>query len=472
MIGYIIKRIFIFLPTLLFISLLAFGLSKCAPGDPVECILPEDNLDMGSTNIKTSSNYIAASKELGLDKPNFYFSLSPKAYPDTLYKILRPEIKSTLQNLIAQYGNWETISNYYTSIEQTEDHLNQLPDSLSKNLKVKIRKSLKLLYFSDKKNKIKNLLAQIKKTSNSDSSFNSQFETQLNLLNNNFTKVVNQATPAQLYIPSFRWYGFDNQYHNWLSSFVTGDFGISCSDQRPVATKIKEALYWTLIMNLVSIFLAYLISIPLGVFSGVKRNSRFDKISTITVFVLYSLPSFWIATLLVMFFTTPEYSMQWFPPIGLGELGSSAPFWARFWERTAHLILPVFCLTYASIAFIVRQMRGSVIDVYGQDYIRTAKAKGLNEKSVVWKHTFRNALFPLITLFASVFPAVLAGSVVIEVIFAIPGMGRTVVDSIFLRDWPMVYTVLMLAAILTMIGNLVADILYAIVDPRVRFAKD
>jgi peptide/nickel transport system permease protein len=188
--------------------------------------------------------------------------------------------------------------------------------------------------------------------------------------------------------------------------------------------------------------------------------------------VLYSLPNFWIATMLVVFFTTPEYGMDWFPSLGLGDLPPDAPFWQRFVEAGTHLVLPVFCLAYGALAFISRQVRGGMLNVIRQDYIRTAWAKGLNAQPVIWKHAFSNALFPIITMFASIFPAVFAGSVVIEVIFNIPGMGKLTVDAIFQRDWPVVYTVLMLAAVLTMTGILVADILYAIADPRVSYGQD
>ena len=212
----------------------------------------------------------------------------------------------------------------------------------------------------------------------------------------------------------------------------------------------------------------------MGVVAAAKKNSVFDKTSTLITFLLFSLPSFWIATILVVFFTTPEYG-SWtniFPSIGLGKNYGVQSGWANFWDVAAHLILPVFCLTYAALAFISRQVRGGMLDVLQKDFIRTAKAKGVAPKKVIWKHAFRNSLFPIITLFAAVFPATLAGSVVIEVIFNIPGMGRLAFDAIYAEDWPIVFSVLMLAAILTIIGNLVADMLYAAADPRVTFAAD
>jgi peptide/nickel transport system permease protein len=162
--------------------------------------------------------------------------------------------------------------------------------------------------------------------------------------------------------------------------------------------------------------------------------------------------------------------MNWFPTCGLGEIDDMSLFDA-FIERAVHLILPIICLTYGSWAYLSRQMRGGVLNVLRQDYIRTAKAKGLADNKVIWKHAFRNSLIPIITIFASIFPAAIAGAFIIEYIFAIPGMGKLTFEALIARDYPMVFTVMLLSAILTLIGNLVADILYAVVDPRISFNK-
>ena len=260
--------------------------------------------------------------------------------------------------------------------------------------------------------------------------------------------------------------------------FLRGDFGISYKDKKSVATKIGDALYWTLIMNFFAILISYLISIPLGVKSAMwklRGRKLIDNINTTILFVLYSLPSFWIGTILLVFFTTAEYGewLDWFPTSGAQDFklkeDPNASEWVKFLDILHHLTLPIFCITYGSLAYLSRQMRGSMLGVVRQDYIRTAWAKGLSEGKVVWKHAFRNSLFPIITLFSSVFPRALSGSIAIEMIYAIPGMGWTVLTSITSRDWPLVFTVVMFAAILTMIGNLIADILYALVDPRVSF---
>jgi peptide/nickel transport system permease protein len=251
--------------------------------------------------------------------------------------------------------------------------------------------------------------------------------------------------------------------------FLRGDFGISLSHRMAVTEKIKPALFWTLVINLAAIALAFLMAVPLGVWSAVKRGQTFDKATTIGLFMLYSLPAFWVATLLLIFFTTREYGMDFFPSGGLGNVPTSAPWWQQIWLATPHLMLPIVCVAFPSIAYIARQARGGMANVLSQDFIRTARAKGLPERTVIWRHGFRNALFPLITLLASVVPSAIAGSVAVEAIFNIPGMGWLTLQAIGQNDWPIVFTVLMLGAVLTVVGMLLADVLYRWADPRLNY---
>jgi peptide/nickel transport system permease protein len=186
--------------------------------------------------------------------------------------------------------------------------------------------------------------------------------------------------------------------------------------------------------------------------------------------MLYSMPSFWVATMLIMFLGGGDY-FDWFPGYGVGEWDTSASLLSNIGNRAYHLVLPLVCMTYGSLAFLSRQMRGAVISSLTQDYIRTARAKGLEEKIVVWKHALKNSLLPIITLFANIFPLAISGSIALELIFNINGMGKVAVEAIFARNYPMVYTIVMFSAILTLLGNLVADILYAVVDPRISYSK-
>jgi peptide/nickel transport system permease protein len=470
MLQYILKRILIFIPTLLVISLLAFALSKMAPGDPVELLLRAGSGPAEGDLLNAERIYQETAALLGLDKPAFYFAISSQAYPDTLYRIPNKDHRSTLRNLIAQYGNWPLINEYYQRLKELEWHLQELPDTLDPAAANQIRSRLRGLYLRYEDAPIRSQLESMVKIA-AGSGLPAASRQRVLDLKAAYWQITENPMRRLLHIPDIKWYGFDNQYHHWFTGFIQGDLGISYIDSRPVATKLKEALRWTLLLNGVAILLAYLLSIPLGVYSAVHRDSRFDRITTLLLFVLYSLPTFWIATLLVVFLTTPEYGLDLFPTMGVGETSPDVSFWSRFWDRAYHFVLPVFCLTYGSLAFITRQMRGSMRDTLQKDFIRTARAKGLSERAVTWKHAFRNSLFPIITLFGAVFPAVLAGSVIIEVIFNIDGMGKLTVDAITQRNWPVVYSVLMLGAILTMAGILLADVCYALVDPRVTFRK-
>ena len=465
MLRYLFKRVLIFIPTLLIISVAAFWLNEVAPGDPVEAHMPpidETNLEV------TEETYLNTARRFGYDLPSFYFQFTAQAYPDTLYRILNKTKRNNLEKLIGQYGNWPAIERYYHQLERVKKILYKLPQAKDQNQYIKLRRAVNTLYVTYRDPAVEAQLENIR-SALSDSLLQVNVGASCAQLQADYERIKREAKPELLRRPALHWHGTNNRYHRWISNFIQGDFGYSTYNGQSVTERLKTPLFWTLILNLMAIFIAYVVSIPLGLYTAVKRHSVFDRLSTIGLFILYSLPAFWVATLLVVFFTTPEYGMNWFEGVGLGNLPPEAPFWDRFWETGRHLILPVFCLSYASLAFITRQMRGGMLQVLQQDYIRTAHAKGLTKRKVIWKHGFRNALFPMITLFAMTFPAMIAGAVVVEVIFAIPGMGREVYTAIFRKDWNIVYTVLMLASILTMLGNLLADILYALVDPRVNF---
>jgi peptide/nickel transport system permease protein len=261
------------------------------------------------------------------------------------------------------------------------------------------------------------------------------------------------------------------QYVIWLGNMATGDFGNSFIDNRPVMHKIVERLPVTVPISLSTIFIAYMIAIPIGIYSAARQYSFWDRFSTFILFVLYSLPSFWIATMAIIFLANVEY-LKIFPTSGLFTLGSDNwPFFERIWDRIYHLILPIACYTYGSFAFLSRQMRGSMLEVIRQDYIRTARAKGLKEKTVVMKHALRNSLIPIITLFGGIFPALVGGSVIIETIFSIPGLGQLAFQALVSRDYPLIMAELVIAAVMTLVGLLIVDILYAFVDPRIAFTK-
>ncbi len=472
MFRYILNRLLLFIPTLIVISLLAFGLSRCTPGDPVLRFLPssEDSRYVAKSDL-FEQMYRRQAAEMRLDKPAFYFRVAPAPYPDTLYKIVFKDRRVAAGKLIGQYGNWPLISGYLAAASLFDRELEATHDSIGRAAKARLRPFVRRLPLQYHDTHIRLTLDSIENILGAYPVVQARLKGPWTALAEGYARVKDEASPNRLYIPRFTWYGLDTQYHLWITGFFRGDFGISYRDRQPAFVKIMAHMKWTVIINVISLILAFGLSIFLGVRSASAPGGLFDKTATVTLFILYALPSFWVATILIVFFSTGEYGMDLFPTMGVGEIPGGANWWDILKIRTYHLFLPVFCLTYGSLAFITRQMRGSMLRVMQEDYIRTARAKGLPEKQVIWRHAFRNALFPMITLLASVFPAALSGSVVLEVIFNIPGMGKLMYESITSEDWPVVYIILLLGALLTVIGVLIADLLYAWADPRVSFGK-
>ncbi len=464
MFKYIIKRILIFIPTLLIISIMVFVLNMYAPGDPVYNMA---GIDPQSSKPLTPEAYASIKKDLGLDKPAFYFTLSSKAYPDTLYRIPKKEHQNLLSRLVGTYGNWDEVRAYHKSVENIEAAVNSIPkDSLNPKALIKIKERVRGLYAEYEDEKIQKDFEVADRYITSTPS-TSVLTPLMADMKSKYAAMVNNPTTWKLKVPKFNWYGTNNQYHTWFIKFIQFDFGKSYQSKRPISEEIGERIFWTMLISVISLIIVYLLSIPLGVFSARKKDTRADSIVTTILFILYSLPSFWIATLLIVFMCNPEY-LEWFPPYGVGDVEGKG-FFEGFKIRAYHLILPLFCWSYGSLAFLSRQMRGGMLSVLRQDYVRTARAKGIDERKVVWKHAIRNSLLPIITIFGSVFPAMISGSIVIEIIFSLPGMGQYLYQAIVFKNFPVVSTIVMMLGLLTMIGYLIVDILYAVVDPRIRF---
>ncbi len=270
-------------------------------------------------------------------------------------------------------------------------------------------------------------------------------------------------------------YGLDKpipvQYAIWLKRVVKLDFGDSIKHHRPVIDLIRERLPVTITLNLISIVIIYLISIPLGIFTAVKQGKFSDKVSSIILFMLWSLPSMWVGQMLIGYLCGPTFK-NWFPPAGLSSnFADSLPFFPWLGDRLWHLVLPVVCLSYSGFAYLTKQVRAGMLDNLRSDYIRTARAKGLDNWTVTFRHAFRNSVIPVITIMASLLPAMIGGSVIIESIFSIPGMGRLAFEAITTRDYNVVMAVATTAGFLDIVGLLLADIAYAIADPRISFER-
>ncbi len=271
-----------------------------------------------------------------------------------------------------------------------------------------------------------------------------------------------------------KYYGLDKpihvQYLMWLKRVVKLDFGNSFStDRRPVMEKISERLPITILINLLSIILILITSIPIGIYSAVRQYSMFDKAMTVFVFIGFAMPTFWLALLLMILFGV---QLGWLPISGITSLGyETLPLSGKILDWTSHLILPVFVSAFGGLAGFSRYMRSNMLEVIRQDYITTARAKGLPETKVIYRHALRNALLPVITILGLSVPGLIGGSVIFETIFAIPGMGQLFYQGVLMRDYPLIMGILVIGAFLTLVGNLLADICYALVDPRIRVGK-
>jgi peptide/nickel transport system permease protein len=224
----------------------------------------------------------------------------------------------------------------------------------------------------------------------------------------------------------------------------------------------------TVPLSLTSVLLSYLIALPLGILSAVRRGSVVDKVTTLFLFFLYSLPTFWAGLMLILLFGAT--GLDWFPVLGLHDKDADTfSRWQYMLDTMWHAVLPIVCLTYGGLAYLSRQMRVGMLEVVQQDFIRTARAKGLSEKVVIFKHTLRNSLIPVVTVFASILPILIGGSLIVEQIFTIPGMGLYAFQGLVQRDYNVVMATATVSAFMTLIGYLISDITYAIVDPRIAY---
>jgi peptide/nickel transport system permease protein len=282
-----------------------------------------------------------------------------------------------------------------------------------------------------------------------------------------------RAMTAEVREQMIKLYGLDKPplvaYADWVGRSLRLDLGESIVDHRAVAAKIGERLPLTISLAGSALLLSYLLAIPLGIAAALKRGQIVDRTISFVVFVLYSIPSFAAALLLILLVAGGDY-LNLLPMYGASSINAPemGPF-AWLWDRILHMILPVICLTYASLASISRYARVSMLDALGQDFVRTARAKGLPERLVIFRHALRNALIPIITIFALELPVLIGGAVIIESIFSLPGMGQLMFQALDEKDDPVIMGITVLAAMVTLLSYLAADILYVVVDPRITY---
>ena len=476
--AYVLRRLLLMIPTFCGISLLLFVILNLAPGRPGQ---QGGDLAQSMRGELTSESYKIFREQFHLDKPVLL---------NTRFTLTREDVLGRVRDATGLSGASATVR------ARAEEELEDLGG-------IAVPPLMTLL--DDPSTKLRDAAVyflRLDATRPLVDPFNSQPSPALRAQNREIdrenatvrTLRYNPEDPPEAKVHVIaewkRWYGehharfaystsqelgmlfFDTRFAAYWHNLVRFDFGVSLTSREPVVHTLVSKLKYSLSLSVGSLFLAYLLAVPLGIVSAVKKGTRTDRVLTLTLFMLYSLPSFFVATLLLYFFSAGSnwQSLRWFPTGGWASQEASELTTLGQWLDIAwHLTLPMLCMTYGSLAALSRYMRTGLLDVISADYVRTARAKGLSERVVIGKHALRNGLLPILTLLGGLLPAVLGGSVIIEYIFGIPGMGLWVVDAINQRDYNVILAVELFSTVLVLVGLLLTDLSYALVDPRIRY---
>lgn len=479
MIKYTVKRLLFFIPSVFFISVMCFLLIRSMPGDVVDHLI-RDQTDERANDAKEvfTQKYRQKASELGTDLPSFYVELSSLSAPRHLSYEWNPVRKNVISAFIDETGNVKTSEAWYNSVENINAHLYKYGGlSLDKQLVIDAKKTAdKLLYESDAE-EISILLIELKAILEMDTVYHRYSSTWITEAETNWKNLQEQKSTWKNYIPVLRFHS-PCAYDIWLfgdgknnRGVIRGDFGTSLIDRKPVNDSLLERIGLTVILSLISVFLAFLVSVPLGVVSALYNNSIFEKTISTIIFVFYALPTFWVASLSIMWLAGGD-GLDWFSPYGTGKITPDMNVWDIIVLKWKHFALPIFAWTYSGIAFITKQTKTAVLDNTERLYIKSAIARGLPFKQVLWKHVMPNSLRPLITMVANILPGLIGGSVVLETIFSLPGLGEWAYRAFLYKDFPVIMAVLFWGSLLTLTGYLVSDILLAVTDPKIRFTSN
>ncbi|WP_114783825.1 ABC transporter permease [Botryobacter ruber] len=457
MFFFLLKRLLLALPSLWLIATLIFLLSRLLPGTfGAENILKESG-DFYSTGTAAARKAAYASflHKTYQDLPLFYFSIQAAAEAGTPAANLPEQERKLLKKLSWHYGNEEAVAAYVNCIKELRQELH-IRDNAGHLANIE-----KLYTVTEPEA----LLATVKETvsnmGNTAPSLTSKLQTSAATL-------VRRQQPYRAFLPAIYWHGTQNQYHQWLTKLLQGNLGNSFRDNRSVFTILKEAIQATILLLLASMLLTTLLALELGIFLQKQSGRRWRRIILPFLFFTDRIPVFLLALLLLLLFASPDY-FQLFPVYGLGYYtGAEENLLQRILFMAPYLVLPIICLVFVNLPYLTNQFYRTMADISHTEYIKTAKAKGLAEGTIIRRHILRNALLPIITLLSDFIPALVAGAVVIETVFAIPGMGSLLVQAVQARDYPVMVGIVLVVALAKIISHLVADFFYTLADPRLR----
>lgn len=288
-------------------------------------------------------------------------------------------------------------------------------------------------------------------------------------LQSTFNNVLKAQQPLSPFIPVLHYHGTNNRFHLWLKDFFAGSLGYSYKDYKPVGKKIIKAFYITFAYAFPSFLIIWLISIPLGVYLSSGRTT-FNSILKSILYILDATPLFWISLLLLLTFSS-GILFNIFPVYGLGGMAKKETFIASALETLHHLTLPVVALVLTGVPYVSRQVEKNMVKINKDEFIRTARAKGVPPPAVIWKHAFRNSQIPLLTIFWSHLPAIFGGALIVEIVFTLPGIGMLLIESVQARDYPVIIGIIIISALLKITSMILSDLSYYWADPRIKYAS-
>ncbi len=481
---YILKRLLLVIPSLFLLVVAGFLLIESAPFNPEELALETDAdvfrpADLSQKEIQKKQ----LRKKYGLDLPVFYVRVTHLADIDTLQRISSYTDRQLIRQLLIRNGNKDAVIKYYQSLKEWLNcsivNLQTINDSsFSKSARDAhaIAYSLMSTWNTEI---IEKKISSIQKIYDLFGTNEKLIQT-FQVFKHSFVLLKTQSQPWKTWIPSIRFYA-NNRFHRWMfgdgktcKGIIRGDFGISWHNQRPVLPYLLPKLLWSVVLTFISVLMAYAVAIPLGMAAASRFNSVFDRMLQAVLLILFSFPSFLVSILLMRTFSNPDV-LNWFPTGGIAPTGGfnqHESLMQRLINTIPYLVLPLIAYTYGSFVFITRLTREQLIQESQKAYAVTAKAKGLFNPVIFRRHLLRNSLLPLITVFSQVFPASVAGSVIIESIFTIPGMGQEALLSVYQMNYPVLVAILFISGLFTITGYLITDVLYVLADPRIRLNKN
>lgn len=437
---YLTKRILAIIPTLLTLSVLIFVLKSYLPDGIVDRYLNEALLKNSSIEQREIKGLVREIKaDLGLDKPIFYFSIRSNVFPDTLNQMYPSGKAVFLEQLLLEYGNPDLVRNYYLLLEEESASNDPERSKVIGSLYSRVDATEVLSFLND---------SRIDKNDPIRSAFDSMHR------GKSYWRPI---------IPSLTWNGMTNQFHEWVKSVLLLDFGRSIVDNKAVSYKVERSLINTLWITLP----AFLLLLVAGILMGVtiyQSNPKLRKYQSTVLYALHAMPTFWLSLILIYLFAG-QALFNIFPAYGMGAFREGA----NIISRIPFLVLPVSALFLTAIGYIALQVAKALTDEEDKLYITSLRARGLDQTQILWRHQLKNSLVPIITIYSEYLTAVFAGSLVVEVIFSIPGMGKLLYDSVLARDYNVVIGLVIFIALIKLIANLLADISYKLVNPSVDY---